>query len=133
MDDQPISLINLVDRLGKLDGLLMGLQLSINQGQAQTSAFMARVERLEARQVELERNMITRDDISQLVAKVDKLGNSDARTQGGRAVATWSASALATWAAIAISVLALLSTAVQRERIQGLQPRPAPTSAPSSR
>ena len=134
MDEgQPISLINLVDRLGKLEGLLIGLQASINQGQAQTSAFMARVERLEARQVELERNMITRDDISQLVSKVDALAANDASRRGGQAVATWSASTLATWAAVIISLIALISAAVQRERIHGLQPRPAPTAAPFSR
>lgn len=133
MDEgQPINFITVVDRLGKFEGLLIGLQTSINQGQVQTSAFMARVERLEARQVELERGMVTRDDIAQLVSKVDALAASDASRRGGQAVATWSASTLATWAAVVISLLALISAAVQRERIHGLQQHP-PTSAPSSR
>lgn len=133
MDDgQPINLVTLVDRLGKLEGLLIGLQASINQGQAQTSAFMARVERLEARQVELERGMVTKSDIQSLVTKVDALASNDASRRGGQAVATWSATTLATWVAVAISLLALISAAVQRERIHGLQQHP-PTSAPSSR
>lgn len=129
MDDQ---LLTLVDRLGKLEGLLIGLQTSIGQGQQQTTAFMTRVERLEQRQVELERNMITKDDISQLVAKVDKLTASGNKEEGGRAVATWSVSTAATWAAVVISLLALISSVVQRERIHGLQQQ-APTSAPSTR
>jgi hypothetical protein len=46
-DPGDISMMTLVDRLAKLEGLLIGLQNSIVQGQSQTSASMARVERLE--------------------------------------------------------------------------------------
>lgn len=114
MTDQPISLVTLVDRLGKLEGLLIGLQNSIVQGQAQTSAFMARVERLEARQVELERNMITKDDITSLVSKVDALATNDAKQQGGTAVASWSATTLGSWAAVILALLALIGVGVKQ-------------------
>jgi|GEM_PF-2095470 hypothetical protein len=133
MTDQP-SLLTLVDRLSKLEGLLIGLQNSIIQGQQQTSAFMSRVERLEARQVELERNMITKDDIASLVNKVDSLATSDAKQQGGTAVAKWSANTLGTWAAVLLSLLALIGVGTNRERIQSSQQAPAtPHGLPAGR
>jgi hypothetical protein len=121
MDTDPASFqLNLVDRLSRLEGLLVGLQNSIIQGQQQTSAFMTRVERLEARQVELERNMITKDDITSLVAKVDALATSEARQQGGTAVAKWSASTLVSWAAVIISLLTLIGVGIRREQLHQL-------------
>lgn len=115
MDTDPVAFqLNLVDRLGKLEGLLIGLQSSVSQGQQQTSAFMSRVERLEVRQVELERGMVTKDDITSLVAKVDALSRSDAGQQGGIAVAKWSASAVANWGAVIIALLALVGVGANR-------------------
>jgi ABC-type sugar transport system ATPase subunit len=129
MDTEPGSLLQLVDRLGKLEGLIIGLQTSIGQSQTQTTAFMARVERLESRQVELERNMITKDDISSLVAKVDALATNDARQQGGSAVATWSVQQIASWGALIIAVLALVGVGANRDRIQHQTPTPAGRTA----
>lgn len=129
MTDQP-SLLTLVDRLAKLEGLLIGLQNSIIQGQQQTSAFMSRVERLETRQVELERNMVTKDDIQCLVAKVDTIAANDARQQGGTALAKWSASQLGSWAAVLISLLTLVGVGVTREQSQ--QPA-TPHGSPAGR
>lgn len=129
MENDPGSQLQIVDRLGKLEGLIIGLQNSIGQSQAQTTAFMGRVERLEARQVELERNMITKDDISQLVAKVDQLTTSEARQQGGTAVASWSAQTIGAWAAVIIALLALVGVGVNREQTQ----HQAPPSHPASR
>ncbi len=131
MDTDPAGFqLNLVDRLAKLEGLLIGLQNSIIQGQQQTSAFMTRVERLEARQVELERNMITKDDITSLVAKVDALATNDARQQGGTAVAKWSAGTLGSWAAVIISLLTLIGVGVGRDLDHpGQMPTPHGSSA----
>lgn len=126
MENDPGSQLQIVDRLGKLEGLIIGLQNSIGQSQAQTTAFMGRVERLEARQVELERNMITKDDISQLVAKVDQLATNDARQQGGSAVASWSMQTLGSWAAVIIALLALVGVGVNRERMQHTATPPSP-------
>jgi ABC-type sugar transport system ATPase subunit len=125
MDSDPGSILQLVDRLGKLEGLIIGLQTSIGQSQTQTTAFMARVERLESRQVELERNMITKDDISSLVTKVDALATSDARQQGGSAVATWSVQQIASWGALIIALLALVGVGANRDRMQHQTPTPA--------
>lgn len=131
METEPGSLsLQLVDRLGKLEGLIIGLQASISQGQQQTTAFMSRVERLEARQVELERNMITKDDISQLVAKVDQLTSSDQRRQGGTTVATWSAQTIGAWAAVIIALLALVGVGVNRERINHQTPAAGRSALP---
>lgn len=131
MDTDPAGFqLNLVDRLAKLEGLLIGLQNSIIQGQQQTSAFMTRVERLEARQVELERNMITKEDITSLVAKVDALATNDARQQGGTAVAKWSAGTLGSWAAVIISLLTLIGVGVGRDLDHpGQMPTPHGSSA----
>lgn len=127
MDSDAGSLLQLVDRLGKLEGLIIGLQTTISQGQQQTTAFMQRVERLEARQVVLERNMITREDIAQLAAKVDQLAASEARQQGGTAVASWSAQTIGAWSAVIIALLALVGVGVNRERINH-QSQPAPAA-----
>jgi hypothetical protein len=114
VDDRQ-SFVALVDRLGKLEGLLIGLQNSISQGQAQNAAFMSRVERLESRQIELERNMVTKQDITSLVAKVDALATSDARQQGGTAVAKWSASNLVSWVAVLVSLITLAGVGIGRD------------------
>jgi hypothetical protein len=90
---------------------------------------MARVERLESRQVELERNMITKDDISSLVTKVDALAANDARQQGGSAVATWSVQQIASWGALIIAMLALVGVGANRDRIQHQTPTPAGRTA----
>lgn len=129
MSEQPISLVTLVDRLGKLEGLLIGLQNSIVQGQTQTTAFLARVERLETRQVELERSMVTKDDISALATKVDALAANDARQQGGAAVAKWSAVNLAPWIAAIAAVFALIGVGINEENQLNQPPtHPAPSA-----
>jgi hypothetical protein len=117
--DQPeVSLLTLVDRLARMEGLLVGLQNSIIQGQSQTSAFMARVERLEQRQVELETRQVTKEDLRDLSTKVDNLIKAEARHSGGVGVATWSISTVAGWAAVLIALLALVGVGMNRERIQ---------------
>lgn len=85
MDDQPISstTLGIIDRLGKLEGLLVGLQASMSHGQSQVSGFVARVERLEQRQVELEARVVTRDDLQKLTEKVDGIATTINRGQGG--------------------------------------------------
>jgi len=111
------SLLAIVDRLGKLEGMLTGLQASISQSQASTAAFLSRIERLEQRQVELERHMVTSADLATLSAKVDQLVSSDASRKGGTAMASWSFGAAASWAAVAISLLALVGVGINREGI----------------
>jgi hypothetical protein len=115
-DNGEISLMTLVDRLGRLEGLLVGLQNSIVQGQSQTSASMSRVERLEQRLVELESRQVTKADLAQLTAKVDSLIAADASRRGGAAVATWSLGTGASWAAVLIALLALVGVGINRER-----------------
>jgi anti-sigma-K factor RskA len=117
-DTGEISLMTLVDRLAKLEGLLIGLQNSIVQGQSQTSASMARVERLEQRLVELETRQVTKQDLAQLTAKVDSLLAADATRRGGTAAATWTAGQLVSWMAVAVSLIALIGVGINREQIQ---------------
>lgn len=111
-------MLTVVDRLGKLEGLLVGLQNSISQGQAATAAFMARVERLEQRQVELERNMVTTTHIAELSRKVDSLVTSEASRRGATGVVQWSAGQVVAWAAVVVAALALVGVGVNRERLQ---------------
>jgi len=114
-DPGDISLMTLVDRLAKLEGLLIGLQNSIVQGQSQTSASMARVERLEQRLVELETRQVTKQDLAQLTAKVDSLLAAESARRGGTAVASWSLGTGASWAAVIIALLALIGVGLNRE------------------
>jgi hypothetical protein len=86
MDDSATvssTTLGIIDRLGKLEGLLVGLQASMSHGQSQVSGFVARVERLEQRQVELEARVVTRDDLKELTAKVDGLTTAINKGQGG--------------------------------------------------
>ena len=122
-DPGDISMMTLVDRLAKLEGLLIGLQNSIVQGQSQTSASMARVERLEQRLVELETRQVTKQDLAQLTAKVDSLLAADATRRGGTAAATWTAGQLVAWVAVVVSVVALVGVGLNREEIQQDIPR----------
>lgn len=122
-DPGEISLMTLVDRLAKLEGLLIGLQNSIVQGQSQTSASIARVERLEQRLVELETRQVTKQDLAQLTAKVDSLLAADATRRGGTAAATWTAGQLVAWVAVVVSVVALVGVGINREAIQHDLPR----------
>lgn len=108
-------MLAIVDRLGRLEGMIAGLQASISQGQASTAAFMARVERLEQRQVELERNMVTGADIKSLTEKVDSLVTSEASRKGGTALATWSASQLVAWGTLIIAIFSLVGIGISRE------------------
>jgi hypothetical protein len=116
--NDPDAMLTVVDRLGRLEGLIVGLQNSISQSQTGTAAFMTRVERLEQRQVELERNMVTSAHIAALSKKVDSLITSDASRRGGTAVAQWSAGQLVAWLAVIISVLALVGVGLNREALQ---------------
>ncbi len=116
-DSGEVSLLTLIDRLAKLEGMLIGLQNSIVQGQSQTSAFMARVERLEHRQLELEKSGVTKADLRELSDKVDGLIASEAAQRGSAGLARWSTSQAINLAAVVIALLALLGVATNRDRI----------------
>lgn len=110
--------IGIIDRLGRLEGLLVGLQSSISQSQAQWAGSQARVERLEQRLVELETRQVTRDDLRELSQKVDELVASDARQSGSVGLVRWSVNSLAPWLAVAVAMAALLGVGMNREAIQ---------------
>ncbi len=103
------QILPIVDRLAKLEGLIMGLQTHITNSQTHTAGAIAKVETLEQRQIELERNMVTKDDIAGLSKKVDALVTSDASRKGATFLATWSVNSIATWLALIISLFALLN------------------------
>lgn len=118
MTDDQATTMAIVDRLGRLEGLLVGLQSSISQSQAQWAGSQARVERLEQRLVELETRQVTRDDLRELASKVDELVASDARNSGGVGLASWSMQTLAPWLAVLIALAALLGVGLNREALQ---------------
>lgn len=107
MGENENPMLAIVDRLGRLEGLITGLQNIISQNQASTTAFMTRVEALEKRQVELERNMVTVADIQSLTEKVDTLVTSDASRRGGTDVMKWSTGQFLTFGALLVATLSL--------------------------
>ena len=111
-------MLAIVDRLGRLEGLITGLQNIISQNQASTTAFMTRVEALEKRQVELERNMVTADHIKGLSDKVDSLIVSDANRKGGTETARWSIGQVLALGALIVAILSLIGTVLNTEEIQ---------------
>lgn len=114
----------IVDRLGRLEGLLVGLQSSISQSQAQWLGSQARVERLEQRLVELESRQVTRDDLKSLADKVDALVTADARKSGSVSTVSWSLNTLAPWLTLVVAVLALIGVGVNREALQQQRTEP---------
>lgn len=114
----------IVDRLGRLEGLLVGLQSSISQSQAQWAGSQARVERLEQRLIELETRQVTRDDLRELSSKVDELCAAEARQSGGVSLANWSVTTMAPWLAVVVALLALVGVGANREALQQQQQRP---------
>lgn len=83
------NVLGIIDRLGKMEGLLVGLQTSMTQSQAQVTGFLSRVESLERRLVELEKVQVTRADLEALGQKVDALAVSEARQNGGTGALVW--------------------------------------------
>lgn len=122
MTEPPVSLISVVERLAKMEGLLTGLQNTLVQSQTQTAAFFAKVGELEKRQVELERAMVTSADMQALSEKVDRLITSDARLQGRASQAQFALPVIAQWGALLVALLALISTTVNRQAIEQQRP-----------
>jgi hypothetical protein len=118
MGENENPMLAIVDRLGRLEGLITGLQNIISQNQASTTAFMTRVEALEKRQVELERNMVTADHIKGLSDKVDSLIVSDANRKGGTETAKWSIGQVLALGALIVAILSLIGTVLNTEEIQ---------------
>lgn len=102
------NLLSVIDRLGKMEGLLIGLQTSINQSQAQVTGFLSRVESLEGRLLELEKGQVTRADLEGLGKKVDALATSDARSKGGVGALQWGVTTVLAVLATGAAVMALL-------------------------
>ncbi len=121
--DEPVSstTLGIIDRLGKLEGLLVGLQASMSHGQSQVSGFVARVERLEQRQVELEARVVTRDDLQKLTEKVDGLVSAISKGQGGAGMLGY-----LTTAAIAAVAAAATAWGVLRATPAGTAETPIP-------
>jgi hypothetical protein len=115
MDTPPQdSLLAIVDRLAKLEGMILVLQTTIAQGQNHSASFISKVERLEERQLELERHMVTKSDLASIGAKVDTLIQSEASRQGSTAANHWTLSSLAQWLALVISLLALIGVGMEK-------------------
>ena len=110
----PDSLLAIVDRLAKLEGLIIGLQTTIAQGQNHSASFISKLERLEERQLELERHMVTTTDLDKIGAKVDQLIQSEASRQGSTAANHWTLSSLAQWLALVLSLLALIGVGMEK-------------------
>ncbi len=111
------QLLPIVEKLAKMEGLLLGLQNDLKNTYSYTAAAIAKVETLEKRQVELERSMVTKADIAALLAKVDTLVSSDASRKGATNVATWSITNIVPYLALLVSLLALVGVGTNRQNI----------------
>lgn len=118
MGENENPMLAIVDRLGRLEGLITGLQNIISQNQASTTAFMTRVEALEKRQVELERNMVTTAHIQSLTDKVDSLVTSDASRRGGTDATKWSMTQFVAWAVLLVAILTLIAMVADKDGIE---------------
>jgi hypothetical protein len=112
------------ERLGRLEGLMIGLQAGFGQHRDSVSLFMSRVERLEQRQVALEAHQVTRDDLKRLEATVDRLANAEAAARGSRSFADGLATKIAPWGALLVALLALLGVGQNRRIVDSRIPLP---------
>lgn len=118
MGENESPMLAIVDRLGRLEGLITGLQNVISQNQNSTTAFMTRVEALEKRQVELERNMVTAAHIQSLTEKVDSLVTSDASRRGGTDATKWSMTQFVAWAVLLVAILTLIAMVADKDGVE---------------
>ncbi len=109
------------ERLGRLEGLLIGLQAALGQHRDSSAAFMSRVERLEQRQVQLEAHQVTREDLKRLEETVDRLATAEATSRGSRSFADGLATKVAPWGALLVAILALMGAGQNRQAIDGRQ------------
>lgn len=116
--DEPISLY---DRLGKLEGLMMGLQASVTQSQTHFAAYASRIEGLEKRQIQLEREMMTRADLAGLISKVDAIAAKQSSQDGGKEATHWTLQQFVAWVGLAVALLSAV-VAIDNRIEQAPQP-----------
>lgn len=110
MDDAP----SFYERLGRLEGLIQGLHQSVTQSQNFFAAYITRIEQLEKRQIELERQMLTREELRDLVRRVENISSSQQKSIGEDEGTRWSIQQVLTVATVIVAALALLMTIVDR-------------------
>lgn len=120
----------LYERLGRLEGLLMGVQSSLGQHRDYVASFLPRVERLEQRQVQLEAHQVTREDLRRLEETVGRLATAEAASRGSRSLirelVPWLALGISALT-LAVAILALLGVGQNRRIVdQRLPPVPLP-------
>lgn len=121
---------NISGRLGRLEGMILGLQGSINAQGQQTTQFLVRVERLEERQLNLERNVATINDFRDLACKVDGLVVDDAAQKGRQAASQFAIPTIAQWLSVVVAFIALFGVGMNRQAIEQNQHPPAVRPGP---
>lgn len=134
-DADQATTIGIIDRLARLEGLLLGLQNNISQSQLQWTSSQRRVELLEQRMGRLEAGQVTKEDMKELTNKVEALIGASKESSGKANVLNWAVKNAAPWVAILLSVVALRDVSAQRQDLSpaasGQQPPPA-VSRPSA-
>lgn len=121
MEEQP----SLDGRLGKLEGLMVGLQASVTQSQNYFAAYASRIEGLEQRQIQLEREMMTRADLASLITKVDAIAAKQSNQEGGKEANHWTLQQFVSWIGLLIALASVTVAVGNRfERIPNTQQSP---------
>jgi hypothetical protein len=72
------DLVPFFDRMGRLEGLIEAMHKSLESSTREATRYLERVDRLETRQLEIERRMVTSDQFQDLVHKFNRLLTDDA-------------------------------------------------------
>ena len=72
------DLVPFFDRMGRLEGLIESMHKSLENSTREATRYLERVDRLETRQLEIERRMVTSDQFQDLVHKFNRLLTDDA-------------------------------------------------------
>lgn len=119
-------------RLGRLEGLLHGLQTTLLSSQTTVTNFLTKISELEKRQVELERQMVTSeelrdlssktsDDMRELTKTVEALVASENRLQGKSTQTQFTLPLVIQLGTLIIAALALFNSLSNRQVIDRSQ------------
>lgn len=107
--------LGIIDRLARLEGMLIILQTSIGQSQQQWASCQDKVEILDKRLIQLEIGQVTREDLRELTKKVDTVISRNDKAFGSTSALSWLVKNAAPWIAVLLSLAALQQSTTGRQ------------------
>jgi len=117
------DLLPFYNRLAKLEGLMEAMHLSLQDSKREATRYLERVDRLESRQLDIERRMVTSEQFQDLSNKVATLVSSDAERKGsGSAIRFHLTTLVAVIAVLVATGQAVLPSLINQPQPQQIAP-----------